>query len=55
VAGRDRDRRARARAAREVARVEHVAARAVGRSRADEAGRELIHVGLAEAQRAGRE
>jgi hypothetical protein len=53
-AGRHRDRRARARAARDERRIEQVARDAVGRAHADEAGRELVEVGLADDDGAGR-
>ena len=49
---RDRDRGTGARAAGDVARVERVGHRAVRRARADEAGRELVEVGLADDDRA---
>jgi hypothetical protein len=49
-----RDRRARARPARDQLRVEQVARNAIGRAHADEAGRELIEVGLADDDGAGR-
>ena len=52
---RHRDRRARAGAAGDVARVERIARHAVGRADADQAGRELVQVGLADADRAGGE
>ena len=45
---RHRDRRAAAGAARHVRRIESVARRRVGRSHADEAGGELVEVGLAD-------
>ena len=53
VAACDRDRRARARAAADAIGRERAARPAVRRARADEAGRELVEVGLAEADRAG--
>ncbi len=51
--GRDRDRGARARAARDQRRIERVARNAVGRAHAYQPGRELIEVGLADDDGAG--
>ena len=52
-AGADRDRRTRARAARNERRIEQVARRAVGRAHADQSGGELIEIGLADDDGAG--
>ena len=52
-ARRHRDRRARARSARNIARVERVARHAKRRARTDEAGRELVEIGLADQHRSG--
>ena len=52
-ARRDRDRRARARSAGDQRRIEGIARDAVGRTHADQAGRELIEVGLADDDGAG--
>ena len=52
-AGRDRDGRTRARSAGNEGRIERVRRHPVRRARADEAGRELIEIGLADQQRAG--
>ena len=51
----DGDRRARARSAGDVARVGDARARAVGRPRSGQAGRELVHVRLADRDRARRD
>ena len=53
VAARHGHRRARARAAADEIGVEDAARPAVGRARADEAGRELVEIGLADADGAG--
>ena len=52
-AGGDRDRRARARSAGNQRRIEQVARNAVGRAHADEAGGELVEIGLADDDGAG--
>ena len=52
-AGPDRQRRARARTAGNEFFIEQIAADAVGRAHADQAGRELIEIGLAEDERTG--
>ena len=48
-----RDRRAGARTARNKARIERVARHPVGRTAADQPGRKLVHIGLADEDRAG--
>ena len=53
-AGADRDRRTRARSAGNQRRIEQVARSAVGRAHADEAGGELVEIGLADDDGAGR-
>jgi hypothetical protein len=52
-AGRDREPRAAARAARDQARIEQIARDAVGRTHAHQAGRELIEIALADHDGAG--
>ena len=54
-AGGHGDGRARARAAGDVVRIERIARHAVGRAHADQAGRELVEVGLADHDRARRD
>ena len=51
--GGHRDRRARTRSAGDERRIERIARHAIGRAHADEAGRELIEIGLADHDRAG--
>ena len=52
-AARNRDRRARRGATRHDIRIERIARDRIGRAHADEAGRKLVEIGLAEADRAG--
>ena len=49
----DRNRRARARSARDQRRIERIARHAIGRAHADQAGGELVEVGLADDDGAG--